>query len=390
MTWRRFLFLSTTDWDAPQFGSRQQIAQLLARRGHSVLFVEVPRALHSLISAPAETRRALTRMGKIRSLEERLWAYTPLPVLPIYYHPKTNAVNQRLLHSYIRNALARLGWSHPDVFWTYWPNSAHLVGRFDERLAVYHCIDALTAVDYPLAPAGAIARMEQKLCQRVDLIFARTEELARDKQHYNPRTVYLPGGVDLNLFDPAQASEPPSDIVSLPDPRIGFVGTIDDRLDMDLLAHCVRRFPHASFVFVGPIKRHLADTRWLEAHRNVHFFPACHHQTVPNILSTLEVGLIPYRVSTYTQGLSPLKLYEYLAMGTPVVATDLPYLRRESPHIRIGQNPNLFAAAIENTLGDTPSPAVQAQWRAVAASYSWDQQVDYIEACLNAVLQSAP
>ena len=59
-----FLTLSTTDWDAPQFGSRQQIARELARRGHRVLFVEVPRALHSLVSDPAGTRRALRRMGR--------------------------------------------------------------------------------------------------------------------------------------------------------------------------------------------------------------------------------------------------------------------------------------------------------------------------------------
>ena len=69
-----FIFISTTDWDAPQFGSRQQIAQLLARRGHQILFVEVPRALHSLVSAPAETRRALARMGRLRVIEQGLVA----------------------------------------------------------------------------------------------------------------------------------------------------------------------------------------------------------------------------------------------------------------------------------------------------------------------------
>src|SRR5215217_3646528 len=128
-----FVFISTTDWDAPQFGSRQQIAQLLARRGNRVLFVEVPRALHSFISAPSETLRALRRMGQMRSLEEGLFVYTPRPVLPIYYHPLTNAVNQRLLAADVRGALRRLGWPRPDVLWTYWPNSAYLVGQLGER-----------------------------------------------------------------------------------------------------------------------------------------------------------------------------------------------------------------------------------------------------------------
>ena len=167
-----FCFVSTTDWDAPQFGSRQQIARLLAQRGHQVLFVDVARALHSLISAPADTRRALGRMDRLRTVADGLTVYTPPPVLPIYYNPATNAVSQRLLLAYLRRALRRLAWPRLDVLWTYWPNSAYLVGRLGERMAVYHCIDALTAVKYPLTPPNAIAEMEAELCRKVDIIFA--------------------------------------------------------------------------------------------------------------------------------------------------------------------------------------------------------------------------
>jgi len=148
-----FLTLSTTDWDAPQFGSRQAVARCLAARGHRILFVEVPRAVHSLISDPAGTARSMRRVGRCRPIAERLVAYTPRPVLPVYYHPWTNALNQRLLRRDLRRVLNRLGWQ-PDVLWTYWPNSGALRGNFGERMAVYHCIDDFTAVSYPLVRPG--------------------------------------------------------------------------------------------------------------------------------------------------------------------------------------------------------------------------------------------
>ena len=104
-----FVFLSTTDWDAAQFGSRQQVAMELARRGHRLLFVEVPRALHSFISDPTGTRKALRRMGKMRWIDETLAVYTPKPVLPVYYHPVSNWVNQRLLVRDVQHALKQVG-----------------------------------------------------------------------------------------------------------------------------------------------------------------------------------------------------------------------------------------------------------------------------------------
>jgi hypothetical protein len=213
-----FVWLSTTDWDAPQFGSRQQLARRLAGRGHRVLFVEVARSLHSFISDAAGTRRAMGRMGRIRREEKKgnsgelegtqgklgredvslveygsLYLYTPRPVLPVYYHPVTNYLNQRLMAGDLRGVVRRLGW-RPDVLWTYWPNTADLIGRLGERLAVYHCIDDFTAVTYPLTPAGAIAKMEAALCQRVDMVFTRTEGLAAQKKRLNPQTFAGWGG----------------------------------------------------------------------------------------------------------------------------------------------------------------------------------------------------
>ena len=381
-----FLVLSTTDWDAPQFGSRQQIALQLVRRGHRVLFVDVARSLHSLVSDPAGTRRALRRLGKIRQLPAGPMVYTPPPVLPVYYNPLTNALSQRLLVGYLRRTLALLEW-RVDVVWTYWPNTAFLIGRLGERAAVYHCIDDFAAVGYPLTTKRAIARMEAAQCRKVDIIFARTAGLADAKRSHNPNTHLLPGGVDVAHFNPARVPGPPASITALPRPRVGLVGTIDDRVDIDLLVHCARGLPKVTFVFVGPVRRHRVDVRSLEELPNVRFLPPIPHSDVPALLSALDAGLIPYRINAYTQGLSPIKLYEYMALGLPVVATDLPYLHREAEHICIVQTPDEFALALRDVVAHPQSTEDRARGRDAAKAQSWESQVDQIETCLAAVLE---
>jgi len=380
-----FVVLSTTDWDAPQFGSRQQMALQWVRRGHRVLFVEVPRALHSWLSDPAGTRRALGRMGRVRQVSEGVRTYTPWPVLPIYYHPLTNWASQRWWLRDLRRTLSRLEWQ-VDVLWTYWPHTAYLVGRLGERVAVYHCIDDFPAAGYPLTPPGAVEIAEAAQCRKVDLVLTRTAALARAKARLNPNTHLLPGGVDTTLFDPARVSDPPDDVATLPHPRIGFVGTLDDRVDAQLLADCAVQMPQATFILVGPQKRHRANLRGLQGLDNVRFLPPCPHEQVPAIVNAFDVCVIPYRITPYTQALSPIKLYEYLAMAKPVVATRLPYVEREARNVHIADSAQQFLAALKQALGRPPSAERKTQWRAAAESHSWERQVDAVEELLAPLL----
>jgi glycosyltransferase involved in cell wall biosynthesis len=372
-----FVILSTTDWDAPQFGSRQQIARQLVRRGHRALFVEPPRSLHSFVSDPQGTRRALRRIGRIRSVADGPLVYTPPPVLPVYYNPWTQAINQRLFCRYVRRALAQVGWP-ADILWTYWPNTGYLATCVQARLSVYHCIDDFTAVDYPLTPPGTIARVEADQCRRVDLILARSEAVAVSKRVFNANVQLLPGGVDTAHFDPDAAPADPR-IAALAKPRVGFLGTMDNRLDVELLGDCIRRVPDATFAFVGPVKRHLVDVRTLKALPNVRFFPACPYAAAAGVLAAFDVCIIPYRMSPFTAGVSPVKLYEYLAMGKPVVATALPYLQREQARIRLARTAAEFTASLEDALAHPPSVAERSTFRAIARANSWEGQVDEIE-----------
>jgi glycosyltransferase involved in cell wall biosynthesis len=288
----------------------------------------------------------------------------------------------------VRRALRRRGW-RPDLLWTYWPHTASLVGRLGERAAVYHCIDDFVAIGYPLTPRWRLERLEAAQCRAVDLVLDRSEAVAARHRLINPATHLLPGGIDLELFDPERVAAPAADIAALPAPRVGLVGTLDDRLDCQLLADCARALPEVSFVLAGPVKRHRVDLRPLERRPNVHFRPSRPHSEVPAAIAALDVGLIPYRLDAATAALTPLKLYESLAMGKPVAATDLPYLRREPSGVRLARTSAELAAAVRAGLETPPSAQERAQWRAAAAAVSWDRQVDQVEDWLTAMVGEA-
>ncbi len=408
---RTFVVLSTTDYDAPQFGSRQQIARRLAARGHRVLFVEVPRAVHSFWTAPDAARSAIRRAGRLREIAPRLLAWTPPFVLPLYYNRVTNALNQRWLARGIRRALATLSWQ-PDIVWTYWPNSAYLVRALGARISVYHCIDdfvaALGAGRHPFQRPAVLEELERELMAQVDAVAVRSAPLAERAASHAKQIWKLPGGVDTKVFDPSFRFAPPEAIARLPRPRIGWVGTLDDRVDTELLARCAEALPNASFIMVGPVKSHRTRIDGLQARPNVHLLSACKPDEVPAHLAALDVGILPYASGAYPRALSTVKLHEMLAMGLAIVSTALPYVESEaarfgdrstapdvcrpSDSIRgpaIACDAASFVSAIESWRLRPPTAAERSRWRARAAECSWGAQVTEIERLIELLIEGA-
>lgn len=386
MKQKTIVIFSTTDWDAPQFGSRQQIALRLARR-HRVLYVDQPRALHSLISDRQKSLIQLQRWlkGGLRQpipTLPNLHVYAPPPVLPIFYHAATNAVNQQILKLAIRRTLRRLGWQ-VDIFWTYWANSGQLVNAFGEKISVYHCIDNYRATGYPLVLPEQIVALEETLCHKVDLVLTRTQGLADMLKECSQRLVVIGGGVDTDLFDFHLPLAQPGELRYLKKPLAGLVGTLDDRLDIPLLQQVAQGLPEVTFVLAGPLRAHLVDISPLTPLPNVHLLPTQPYGRVPAFIAHFDVCLIPYKINDYTREVSPLKLYEFLAMGKHVVATPLPYVRQAADYIYLAESADQFMTAIQQALIGPPPAELQASRRRLAESYSWDRQIAHINDILN-------
>jgi len=200
-------------------------------------------------------------------------------------------------------------------------------------------------------PKELIVRMEQDLVRRADLVFTSAEKLCTERREVNPRTHFIPHGVDVSHFSRAldQSTRVPPEIAALPKPVIGFFGLLADWVDLDMIGALARARPQWSFVLVGKIQIDLQPVRNL---KNVHIVGQQPYSDLPRYCRGFDVGLIPFRMNELTLCVNPLKLREYLAAGLPVVSTPLPEVVRYQGVVHIAVTKEGFLQEIEAALNE--------------------------------------
>jgi glycosyltransferase involved in cell wall biosynthesis len=359
-------------WRGPTRFSKHHLASYLARRGARVLYVEAP-------LTPLSLKRGRRFFGDLRHtftgprrVEERLWVKQHF--LPIPYHAATPVTNRReanrlgqcLLAPLIRRDLRRMDFNNAVVI-AGLPHAADVVRLLPKRCLVYHCADDFAHVrGFPTGLPG----LEADLCRQADLVITTSEALCQSRREWNPHTKWIPNAADVEHF--ATPARPASELYGVPRPIVGFVGGLSEWVDLDLVASLARRRPDWSFLLVGPIG---IDTTAVQACRNVRLIGPRPYAHLPSYLAAMDVGLIPFKHNEVTFHADPIKAYEYLAAGVPVVATDLPALRRLSHVVRLTSTVDGFTTEIGAALSEGRE-ARRAERQAEAARHTWSTRFD--------------
>jgi glycosyltransferase involved in cell wall biosynthesis len=368
--------LSTTDWDEI-WGSRQQIMERLAAQGHRILFVERQVGPEHLLRDPIlrARKRAAWRKQTLRQLKLNLWLFQPSLMLPgRYFSITANTVGQHMLARRLRSLITQLGFENP-ILWIYPPHSAPLLGQFNERLSVYHCIERF--IGNQAGRKRHVMEIEENaLLRLVNLVFAHSEGL---RQRYTPITrqpvVLLPSAADVAHFQ--STSEVHPDVAVIPHPRLGLAGSIDGRIDVKLLQAVSQARPDWHIVLIGQTRPGRVDLSGIMDESNVHLLGARPFADLPSLLNGMDTLLIPYVHDELTDYISPIKLYEYLAVGKSIISVDLPEVRPLAQWISIAETPAEWIAAIEEALlVDTPERI--AARRNVAWKHTWDERINTI------------
>lgn len=377
LTGRDFICISSIDWDFIWQG-HQQIMSTLVASGNRVLFIENTGVRAPRVTDAGRVRARLRNWWRgtkgFREERPNLFVYSPL-VLPFPYSAIACRINSALMLRACRRWMRAVGFGRP-IVWTFLPTplARSLASGLDPEVTIYYCIDDLASSS---PQARRIARSEIEMFRRTDLVFVTSQKLQQRAARYRPEVHLFPFGVDLAPFERVRDADTacPKDVEELPRPIIGYVGGLHQWVDQDLLVEVAAALPHASIVLVGPPQ---ADVSKLAACRNVHMLGARSHKELPHYVKSFDVGLVPYVLSEYTANVYPTKLNEYLAMGKPVVSTDLAEVRRVnagSGHlIATGADTKQFVRAIQTALQDN-SETVRARRVALARSNAWDGRV---------------
>jgi glycosyltransferase involved in cell wall biosynthesis len=379
---RDIVCVGTADWATELPINQHRLMERLAER-NEVLFVE------SLgLRRPQLASRDLRRIGRrlLAGLRgpravDGLHALSPL-VLPFHGSGAARTLNRGLLRRQVGRAARRLGMRSP-VLWAYAPQAEALLETLEPELVVYHCVDDLAAqkgVD-----AEGFRAAEERFAGRADLVLASAPALAERMRALSDNVLYAPNVADTGLF--ASALEPgPVDpaVAGVPAPRLVFQGAVvATKLDLPMLAEAARLRPDWSIVLVGPrgAGDPGGDLSALDREPNVHLIGAREAAALPAVLRGADAGLIPYAINDLTRSVFPMKVYEYLAAGLPVISTPLPALEGVGGVEIVGDAGELVAA-VEREL-ELDGPERRARRSREAAGHSWESRIEEIEAALD-------
>lgn len=315
------VLLATADWDATVWTNKQHVALALNDLGARVLYVEslglrmpkldgidiarIFRRLGRLFQAPKEVRRGI-------------WRWSP-PSIPLQKYRVVRLFNRLLISAFLRFWTNRLLGSNL-LLWTYNPMTLDLIRPVASKV-IYHCVDDIAS--QPGMPSAEIRQSEAKLVAQAD--YVSVTSLALLHKWRDVRDVsYYPNCVDANHFSRQRGSDP---LAGIPQPRIGFVGTIAEyKMDGSLLLNVFSERPDWNLVLVGPVETLGNDLAALLELPNVHHIGPHPYEELPSYIQNFNVGIIPSRINAYTRSMFPMKFFEYQASGIPVVATRLPSL----------------------------------------------------------------
>ena len=191
-------------------------------------------------------------------------------------------------------------------------------------------------------------------------------------RRWSTRTVLVPNAADYEHFSrPVAAAELPADLRGLPRPVIGYVGEIAAWFDTGLVRRLALRHPEWSIVLVGPAT---AEARHALSGASIHLLGRRPYSELPRYLAGFDCCLIPFRASPLTAAVSPVKLYEYLAAGKPVVSTPLPSVLPFGREILIGADRRFLEAVDEAVAGRDDVAAAEAR-RGRARANTWEDRV---------------
>ena len=327
-----FIVLATADWDHPLWTNKQHTAVSLAALGHRVLYVE-SLGLRPPRKGVADLPRILKRLRRVarppRPVQRGIWVWSPL-VLPGASHPLARRLNRLLVRGGLHLMRRWLGLQDP-ILWTYNPLTQEVLSLTSFAASVYHCVDRIQA--QPEMPEWRIERAEQQLCCAATAVFTTAPELQRSLEPLNPQTHLFGNVADFDHFARAWRSpcSGPVELVSLPTPRLIFMGAIDAyKLDLVALTQLARKRPDWSFVLIGPIGEAdpNTDVGALCSWSNVHWVGPRPYAELPDWLAHADVALLPLQLNSYTRNMFPMKFFEYLAAAVPVVATAIPSLEQ--------------------------------------------------------------
>jgi teichuronic acid biosynthesis glycosyltransferase TuaH len=375
------LFVSLEAWDDIWRRNQFLCAGWSQRHPQSkILFVAPPRILPLAIKK--------RNLGSLRPKLEtapgfpNIFIYRPLRLIPSTL-PATRRFNEWHERAQLRAVASQMGIRHP-LLWLNSHFARHMTDQMGEKGLVYDITDDWISFGQSEALRQRITQLDADLCRLADCTIVCSQRLFDLKKSIARRLELVPNGVDASHYAPVGSTEPPHTIArNWKKPVLGYTGSIHpDRVDVDLIAKLAEEFSDGTIALVGPDMLPGPLRERLQAYPNIVLSGPLPYAQIPDAMRAFDVCITPHRETDFTQSLNPIKLWEYLAGGKPIVSTDVAGFRDFPELVKIASGAPAFVKACREALqGDD----LQEKRQAVALGNSWETRLGQVETILSEV-----
>ena len=336
--------------------------------------------------APLKDKTAWKRLtmylGKGERARDNLTVYATPPNLPFFNKFRfINKLNQKRLARFVRKKMKAHGFENP-ILWCYSPTSADAIKYIPHSALVYDCVDRHSAYK-GFIDVDTVNALERDLASTADTVFATASGLYDTLSAYNEKTVMLPNGVNFEHFHKAAEEKlpVPQDIADMRHPIIGFVGMLQECIDYEKIEIIAKERPEWNVVLVGkPLPG--VNLEHLEKYKNIHFLGMKKYDELPAYIQNFDVCLNVFRDGDLSKDVSPLKFYEYLATGKPVVSTPQPdQVLQYADAVYIAKGSEDFIEMCEAAMSEPDTTKTEKRIE-YARACSWDSRVREMESIL--------
>ncbi len=306
-------------------------------------------------------------------------------VIPRILHADRHTKNVEDLQRELLDGLFNLHDIDRFVLWFYTPMAMDFAAHLQPQATVFDCMDELSA--FKFAPPELIEN-ERRLFEKADLVFTGGQSLYEAKKHQHEQVFAFPSSIDAEHFKQARSiTEERAEQKSIPRPRFGYYGVIDERIDIALLKEIADLRPDWQFVMVGPVVK-ITDED-LPRRENIHYLGGKSYQDLPAFLAGWDVAIMPFAINESTRFISPTKTPEYLAAGKPVISTPITDVVRpygDMNLVHIASTAEEFVAAGENALQENNTERLL-EINEFLAQMSWDKTWRQMSALIDEVVR---
>jgi len=373
---KEIVCISTHYWNGAWF-RKQHFMSRFNNRGYKIAYVEPS---FSIIRKPdfALADNAYNKIfnSTVEEISRDFFVIKPPRYIPLWSKPYLNKLNFRYISIRLSSILEKLGFKDY-ILWTYNPEFAYGLNALNYKKLVFDIVDDLAAYTYnKKIRYRTLTNCMRNLAVKSDLVLTTAYTLFEEFKKFSSNIHLVPNGFDSGIFGQAAQLSTPVDISGIPKPIVGFVGAIFTHLDFELLNNIIQRNKDKSFVFVGGCELGVQN-KWLsmtQNYPNIFWLGKKKKEEIPSYINKFDVCINPFKVDRVSRSVSPLKVFEYLAMKKPVVSVRMESLEKEkvAPFIYFASSYQDFNDKLNIALNEKNEFEKKLDYE-IVDSYSWDR-----------------